>query len=73
MTYNVFWSVVLSVHSEGEPAFSLVRWSAGAGQRQSEAFPSGRHHEPDPQETHGLRQEAAGTPPVLDLRPDGDP
>lgn len=52
---------------------SLARWSAGAGRRQPEAFPSGRHHEPDPQETLGRRQEAAGSLPVLGLGADGDP
>lgn len=45
----------------------------GAGRRQSEALPSRRHHEPDPQEANELRQEAAGTPAVLELGPDGDP
>lgn len=44
---------------------SLVRRCAGAGPRQPAALPSGRHHEPDPQETLGHRQEAAGSLPVL--------
>lgn len=50
---------------------SLDRWSAGAVQWQSETFPFRPHHEPDPQEAHSLRQEAAGTLPVS--RPDRDP
>lgn len=51
----------------------IIRWTAGAGWRESEALPSRRHHEPDSQETHSLGQEAAETLPVPKLRPYGDP
>lgn len=51
--------------ASSESAVSLVRRRAGAGPRQPAALPSGRHHEPDPQEALGHRQEAAGSLPVL--------
>lgn len=44
---------------------SLVRRWAGAGPRQPEALPSGRHHEPDPSETFVYWQKATGSLPVL--------
>ena len=51
----------------------LFRWSAGGWWWHPETFPSGCHHESDPQETISLRQEVAGTLPLQNLKSDGDP
>lgn len=51
----------------------IIRWTARAGGREPEALPSRCHHEPDPQETYGLGQEAPETLPVPTLRAFGDP